>query len=133
MKTVEDLIEHYKFHPPQFSYGGSEGTGFKVRIFEEYPHEEANTLFGPGCVVVWRGRFPEPKSNLPLEKYCIIRVCLDSGGNSIPEAIPLHPEMEGHSLIASIYVDMFGRIFGCALGGITSHETRAAIAEGSKN
>lgn len=130
MRTIEASIEHYKSHPPRLSYGGSEGEGFKVLAFEQYPHEEANKLFPPGCTVIWRGHFPDIKNGLPLEKYCVVSVCLDSWGNSMPKAIPLLPEMEGHALIASIYVDMFGRIFGCALGGATSYETRVLMAEG---
>ena len=94
MQTIESLMQYYKSHPPRLSYGGSEGEGFRALAFEKYPHEEANKLFGSGCIVVLRGRFPDLRSDLPVEKYCVISVCLDSWGNSMPGAIPLLPEME---------------------------------------
>lgn len=129
MDQINRLREHYKSNPPRLSYGGSEGEGWKGLAFVSYPQEEAGKSLGLGTVIVWRGKFPSTNEELPVERHCVVTVCLDSWGNSNPEAIPLHPEMEGHAVDALIYVDMMGNIHAKAIGGATTHATRNALLE----
>ncbi len=129
MEMVVKLTEHYKSNPPYLSYGGAEGTGWSALAFEKYPQEETNKQLGPGAVIVWRGKFEATRAELPIERYCVVTVCLDVRGNSIPEALPLHPEMEGHALEAVVYVDMLGCIRAKVIGGATTHATRTVLLE----
>ncbi len=127
MEKIAQLIQHYQSAPPRLSYGGSEGTGWDGLAYEKYPQEEANNSIGPGAQIVWSGKFQATRIDLPIECYCVINVCLDVRGNSIPTALPLYPEMAGHALDAIIYVDMFGCIRAKAIGGATTYATRNAL------
>lgn len=124
MKTINRLTNHYEQHPPQLSYGGSEGKNVTAKIYPSLPHEEMSKPLGVGSVQIWFKEFPATKTSLPIEGYCVVNACLDETGRLNPAALPLWPEMEGHGLRVMIYADMLNCIQMKAIGGFTTYKTR---------
>jgi hypothetical protein len=117
MEMIARLMEHYKSYPPRFVYERAKRTGWNPPIgLEEYLQELTKPL-RPGAIIVWRRNFEATRQDLPSEKYRVVDVCLDQWGDSTPDALPLHPDMEGHALEVAIYVDRMGYIHAKMIGG----------------
>ena len=127
MELITRLRAHYAQCPPRLSYGGSEGKNVTGKAYPKWPEDEASKPLEAGAVQVWSNKIPAVAEALPVEGYCVVNACLDETGRLKPEALPLWPEMEGHELSVTVYVDMYDRILMRAIGGFTSHKTRNAV------
>jgi hypothetical protein len=112
---------------PRISYAGIEAKSVKREEYLYWPREEEMKPLGPGAVQIWHKKIPAMRDAPPIEGYCFVEVCLDEAGSDIPKVLTLYPEMEGHELCITIYVNMYGRIQMKAIGGFTSHKTRADL------
>jgi hypothetical protein len=108
-------------------YGGKIFPIFLTRFGNPEQAEVNELLPGQNRNEVYYNEYPASRSDLPVEAYCLVTICLDSRGDSVPNAIPLLLEMEGHAVKVGIYIDMFDRIFAYAIGGATTHATRNAV------
>ena len=127
MELITRLRAHYAQCPPRLSYGGSEGKNVTGKVYPKWPDDEVSKPLGAGAVQVWSNKILAIAEALPIEGYCVVDACLDETGRLNPEALPLWPEMEGHELSVTVYVDMYDRILMRAIGGFTSHKTRNAV------
>ncbi|MDP1609399.1 MAG: hypothetical protein Q8L98_08840 [Chlamydiales bacterium] len=125
MILEERLKTHYQQLSPKPSYDGMGGERiWSTKPYSQWPKEEEKIIAG---IPVFTKRFPASEKSLPIEGYRIVEACLDVSGCTNPEVFPLWPEMEGHEIWVTIYVDALNCIRMKAIAGFTLHKTREEI------
>ncbi len=115
MPTLEDTKKYYDINPPQLDFGGAEGSFVSSNPLDKLDNKEKerHQLNASNIILTIHQNAHNPT---PRSKKIFFAVRFDKFGSEIPALLPLPPQMEGHELHITLYLDNHEFITMIAIG-----------------
>ena len=115
MPSLEDAKKHYKLNPPQLDFNETEGSPISYNTFDKLNDaekakielDESNVIH----IIHQNANNPVPTSD---KIFFVVK--FDKFSREIPTHIPLPPQMKGHELHITLYLDTLGFVNMLAIG-----------------